>query len=171
MWLIQANWTLSSLANQADGDGSGLSSAAVIDLKANPSKIYRSPSWSPGPTTPTHCVLYFLVPTADSNDIHTLRSPRDGRYVVLSVSLEGQIGIGVAMGTFKPDAFAAKLGNMNSTQASIETVSNWCQFYRKQALAVVGCWDAEFVRAPPARRLLMLYLANDILQNSRKKVN
>ncbi len=74
------------------------------------------------------------------------------------------------MGTFKPDAFAAKLGGMNSTQASIETVSNWCQFYRRQAPAVVGCWDAEFVKAPPPRRLLMLYLANDILQNSRKKV-
>jgi CID domain len=35
---------------------------------------------------------------------------------------------------------------------------------------VVGAWDAEYMRAPPARRLLMLYLANDILQNSRRKV-
>lgn len=74
------------------------------------------------------------------------------------------------MGTFKPDTFRTKLENLNSTQASIETLSNWCQFYRKQAQAVVSSWDAEFVRAPPQRRLLMLYLANDILQNSRKKV-
>lgn len=74
------------------------------------------------------------------------------------------------MGTFNAGAFRDKLGSLNSTQASIETLSNWCQFFRKQAPAVVAAWDAEYVKAPPPRRLLMLYLANDILQNSRRKV-
>ena len=35
---------------------------------------------------------------------------------------------------------------------------------------MVAAWDAEYMRAPSPRRLLMLYLANDILQNSRRKV-
>ena len=30
-------------------------------------------------------------------------------------------------------------------------------------------WEAEFARAPMPKKLAMLYLANDILQNSRKK--
>lgn len=73
------------------------------------------------------------------------------------------------MGTFNPDTFKSKLENLNNTQASIETLSNWCQFYRKQAQTVVSGWESEFTRAPSQRRVHMLYLANDILQNSRKK--
>ena len=35
---------------------------------------------------------------------------------------------------------------------------------------MVGVWEAEFLRAPAApKKLALLYLANDILQNSRKK--
>ena len=30
-------------------------------------------------------------------------------------------------------------------------------------------WEGEFARAPMQKKLAMLYLANDILQNSRKK--
>ena len=30
-------------------------------------------------------------------------------------------------------------------------------------------WAAECLRAPPARQLLFVYLANDIMQNSRRK--
>lgn len=35
---------------------------------------------------------------------------------------------------------------------------------------MVAAWDAEFAKAQPPQRLIMLYLANDILQNSRRKV-
>ena len=35
---------------------------------------------------------------------------------------------------------------------------------------MVGVWEAEFARAPSAqKKMALLYLANDILQNSRKK--
>jgi hypothetical protein len=41
-----------------------------------------------------------------------------------------------------------------------------CQDARK----VVQTWESEFVRAPNMqKKLCMMYLANDILQNSRKK--
>lgn len=39
------------------------------------------------------------------------------------------------MGTFNAGAFRDKLGSLNSTQASIETLSNWCQFFRKSVRA------------------------------------
>ena len=29
--------------------------------------------------------------------------------------------------------------------------------------------EAEFIKAPPQRRLALIYLANDILQNGRRK--
>ena len=40
------------------------------------------------------------------------------------------------MGTFNAGAFRDKLGSLNSTQASIETLSNWCQFFRKSVRAL-----------------------------------
>ncbi len=40
----------------------------------------------------------------------------------------------------------------------------------QDARKVVGVWEAEFLRAPnPQKKMALLYLANDILQNSRKK--
>lgn len=40
----------------------------------------------------------------------------------------------------------------------------------QEARKVVQTWEAEFVKAPNMqKKLCMMYLANDILQNSRKK--
>lgn len=74
-----------------------------------------------------------------------------------------------AMGSVNNHALVDKLHNLNSTQQSIETVSAWCSFYRKDARKVVAIWEQEFVKMPMAKQLAMSYLANDILQNSRKK--
>ena len=71
---------------------------------------------------------------------------------------------------FHPAKLTEKLDKLNSTQASIETVSEWVQFHRGEAPRIVEVWDREFAKAPPPKRLTLLYLANDILQNSRKKV-
>lgn len=62
-----------------------------------------------------------------------------------------------------------KLQNLNSTQQSIETISSWCAFHRKDARRVVSVWEHEFGKMPMAKQLAMMYLANDIIQNSRKK--
>ena len=74
------------------------------------------------------------------------------------------------MGTLNAASLVEKLSKLNSTQASIETLSEWCTFHRREAGRVVGIWDQEFNQAPSGKRLVLLYLANDILQNSRKKV-
>ena len=73
------------------------------------------------------------------------------------------------MGSVNNNALVDKLHNLNSTQQSIETVSAWCCFHRKDARKVVAIWEQEFVKMPLAKQLAMSYLANDILQNSRKK--
>ncbi len=62
-----------------------------------------------------------------------------------------------------------KLRSLNSSQQSIETVSMYCQVLKRHAANVVADWSAEFSKQPPPRKLALLYLANDVLQNSRKK--
>ena len=42
-------------------------------------------------------------------------------------------------------------------------------FHRKRAKALAGVWQRELRAAPGKRKLSFLYLANDVLQNSRKK--
>ncbi|KAH9328756.1 hypothetical protein KI387_000864, partial [Taxus chinensis] len=48
-------------------------------------------------------------------------------------------------------------------------LSHWCIFHRKKAKQVVETWDRQFHCAPREQRVPYLYLANDILQNSRRK--
>ena len=52
---------------------------------------------------------------------------------------------------------------------SIETLSHWCVFHRKRAKTLAPVWQKELRAAPGKRKLSFLYLANDVLQNSRKK--
>ncbi|KAK4282220.1 hypothetical protein QN277_013623 [Acacia crassicarpa] len=71
--------------------------------------------------------------------------------------------------TFNPQILVEKLAKLNSSQASIETLSHWCIFHMNKAKQVVETWDRQFHCSPREQRLAFLYLANDILQNSRRK--
>ncbi|KAL9687440.1 hypothetical protein QQ045_031842 [Rhodiola kirilowii] len=71
--------------------------------------------------------------------------------------------------TFNPRILAEKLTKLNSSQQSIETLSHWCIFHMNKAKLVVETWERQFHCAPREQRLAYLYLANDILQNSRRK--
>ncbi|XP_047977038.1 regulation of nuclear pre-mRNA domain-containing protein 2-like isoform X1 [Salvia hispanica] len=71
--------------------------------------------------------------------------------------------------TFNPQILVDKLSKLNSSQQSIETLSHWCIFHMNKAKQVVETWDRQFHSAPREQRLAFLYLANDILQNSRRK--
>lgn len=62
-----------------------------------------------------------------------------------------------------------KLRAINATQQSIETVSMYCQVLKRHAANVVADWFAEYNKQAPPRKLALLFLANDVLQNSRKK--
>lgn len=72
-------------------------------------------------------------------------------------------------GAFNGQILADKLTKLNNSQQSIETLSHWCIFHRKKAKQVVETWDKQFHCAPREQRVPFLYLANDILQNSRRK--
>lgn len=63
-----------------------------------------------------------------------------------------------------------KLRQLNATQQSIESVSSWCIFYHKEAKTIVAAWDEEFSRTGAVeKKLALLYLANHIMQESKKR--
>ncbi|XP_026385527.1 uncharacterized protein LOC113281097 isoform X1 [Papaver somniferum] len=71
--------------------------------------------------------------------------------------------------TFNGYLLVEKLAKLDCSQLSIQTVSHWCMFHRKKAKQLVETWDRQFYCSPREQRLAFLYLANDILQNSRSK--
>lgn len=71
--------------------------------------------------------------------------------------------------TFNTQILVDKLAKLNSSQQSIETLSHWCIFHMNKAKQVVETWAQQFHCSPREQRLAFLYLANDILQNSRRK--
>ncbi|KAK0607553.1 hypothetical protein LWI29_016568 [Acer saccharum] len=72
---------------------------------------------------------------------------------------------------FSEQILAEKLSKLNSTQQCIETLSHWCIFHRSKADVVVSTWDKQFHSSQIAQKVPLLYLANDILQNSKRKGN
>jgi hypothetical protein len=62
-----------------------------------------------------------------------------------------------------------RLAKLNGSQQSIENNSSWLVFYRKDARKVVDTWEDVFAGAPTEKRLAMLYLANDVIQNRCEK--
>ncbi|KAF5798117.1 putative CID domain-containing protein [Helianthus annuus] len=72
---------------------------------------------------------------------------------------------------FSEQILADKLSKLNSTQQCIETLSHWCIFHRSKAEVVVTTWEKQFHSAEVVQKVPLLYLANDILQNSKRKGN
>ncbi|KAL6225255.1 hypothetical protein ACLB2K_004106 [Fragaria x ananassa] len=72
---------------------------------------------------------------------------------------------------FSEQILADKLSKLNSTQQCIETLSHWCIFHRSKAELVVTTWEKQFHSAQMVQKVPLLYLANDILQNSKRKGN
>ena len=48
-------------------------------------------------------------------------------------------------------------------------LSRWCVTHRKKAKQIIETWDKLFNSSQKEQRVSFLYLANDILQNSRRK--
>ena len=73
------------------------------------------------------------------------------------------------MSSFSESAFTKKLGDLNNSQQSIQTLSLWVIHHRKHAKTIVQVWQTELIKAKIKKKLTYLYLANDVIQNSRKK--
>ncbi|KAK9289448.1 hypothetical protein L1049_007603 [Liquidambar formosana] len=70
---------------------------------------------------------------------------------------------------FDGQILVEKLSKLNNSQQSIESLSRWCISHRKKAKQIVETWEKLFNSSQKEQRVSFLYLANDILQNSRRK--
>lgn len=70
---------------------------------------------------------------------------------------------------FNGKALAEKLLKLNNSAQSIESLSRLCVSHRKRAKYIVETWNKLFNSHQKEQRIPFLYLANDILQNSRRK--
>ncbi|KAI6652265.1 Regulation of nuclear pre-mRNA domain-containing protein 2-like [Oopsacas minuta] len=73
------------------------------------------------------------------------------------------------MSSFNKKSLQDKLHRLNSSQESIETLSHWIIHHKQYAEDSVRIWKESFKESDPEKRLLLFYLANDVLQNSRRK--
>ncbi|XP_054164635.1 regulation of nuclear pre-mRNA domain-containing protein 1B-like [Oppia nitens] len=73
------------------------------------------------------------------------------------------------MSGFASQTLEKKLSDLNNSQQSIQTLSLWLIHHRKHHKAIVQTWFSELKKAKASRRLTFMYLANDVIQNSRKK--
>ncbi|XP_055373472.1 regulation of nuclear pre-mRNA domain-containing protein 1B [Condylostylus longicornis] len=73
------------------------------------------------------------------------------------------------MSAFTEQALLKKLFELNSSQQSIQTLSLWLIHHRKHHVGIVKTWFKELQKVPEQKKLTYMYLANDVIQNSKKK--
>ncbi|XP_015112361.1 regulation of nuclear pre-mRNA domain-containing protein 1B [Diachasma alloeum] len=73
------------------------------------------------------------------------------------------------MAGFTENALVKKLMDLNPSQQSIQTLSLWLIHHRKHHGTIVKVWFREMCKAKDTRKLMFMYLANDVIQNSKKK--
>lgn len=73
------------------------------------------------------------------------------------------------MSSFSDSNFVKKLSELNNTQQSIQTLSLWLIHHRKHSKSIVQIWFRELQKVKPSKKLHFVYLANDVIQNSKKK--
>ncbi|XP_038625498.1 regulation of nuclear pre-mRNA domain-containing protein 1B-like [Tachyglossus aculeatus] len=61
-----------------------------------------------------------------------------------------------------------KLSELQISQKSIVALSQWVLQFRQNAGTVASVWLQQFRLVNPGRKIILLYLANDVLQNGRK---
>ncbi|VDM97998.1 unnamed protein product [Thelazia callipaeda] len=74
------------------------------------------------------------------------------------------------MAGFSEAAMSKRLQTLNTTQQSVQMMSMWLLHHQKNhAQTIVKVWLQEIQKeTKPARLVNLLYLANDVIQNSRK---
>ncbi|XP_051517155.1 regulation of nuclear pre-mRNA domain-containing protein 1B-like [Myxocyprinus asiaticus] len=73
------------------------------------------------------------------------------------------------MSSFSESALEKKLSELSNSQQSVQTLSLWIIHHRKHSSLIVRVWHRELKKAKSSRKLTFLYLANDVIQNSKKK--
>ncbi len=70
---------------------------------------------------------------------------------------------------YSDDAVRAKLSALNETQDSIVTVAQWIMFHRRHADKTASLWLTRLQDSTTAKRLNLIYLANEVVQQSRAR--
>ncbi|XP_077295544.1 uncharacterized protein LOC143917823 [Arctopsyche grandis] len=70
---------------------------------------------------------------------------------------------------FNPLVFEKKLTQLKDTQDSISALSTWCLQKREHHKKIVASWLNVLKRAKVDQRLTLFYLANDVIQYSKRK--
>ena len=65
--------------------------------------------------------------------------------------------------------FREKIKKLTNSQQSIESLSLWIIYHSKFYKNSVKIWEEEIQKVSPSQQLTLLYVCNDVLQNSRKK--
>ncbi|XP_050421470.1 regulation of nuclear pre-mRNA domain-containing protein 1B [Adelges cooleyi] len=73
------------------------------------------------------------------------------------------------MSGFTEGGLNKRLKELNASQQSIQTLSLWLIHHRKYAHTVVKIWSKEIAAGDEAKQLTLMYLANDVIQNGKKK--
>ncbi|XP_022669806.1 regulation of nuclear pre-mRNA domain-containing protein 1B-like isoform X1 [Varroa destructor] len=74
------------------------------------------------------------------------------------------------MSTFSEESLVKRLKELNQTQQAIETLSLWLIHHRKHHKRIAEVWMKTLLDLEKAsRKLTLLYLANDVIQNSKRK--
>lgn len=68
-------------------------------------------------------------------------------------------------------SFVCSFGTYVFTLTLNIALSHWCIFHRSKAELVVATWEKQFHSSDMVLKVPLLYLANDILQNSKRKGN
>ncbi|KAL3460482.1 RNA polymerase II-binding domain-containing protein [Aspergillus heterothallicus] len=68
---------------------------------------------------------------------------------------------------YTDDSVRAKLSALNETQEGIVTVAQWVMFHRRHADRTAQLWLQKLRDSPAPKRLNLIYLANEVAQQSR----
>ncbi|KAL2809699.1 RNA polymerase II-binding domain-containing protein [Aspergillus granulosus] len=70
---------------------------------------------------------------------------------------------------YTDDSVKAKLSALNETQEGIVTVAQWVMFHRRHAERTAQLWLQKLRDSPAPKRLNLIYLANEVAQQSRAR--
>ncbi|CAH2058551.1 unnamed protein product, partial [Iphiclides podalirius] len=70
---------------------------------------------------------------------------------------------------FNTLTFEKKLMHLKDTQESIQSLSSWCLKQREHHKKIVSSWLNVLKRVKVEQRLVLFYLANDVIQYSKRK--
>ena len=73
------------------------------------------------------------------------------------------------MSGFTEPSLEKKLADLSNSANSIQQLSMWLIHHRKHFQAIVKTWFKEIVKVNKDRKLTFMYLANDVVQNAKKK--